>query len=95
LLKDARASLRSGHARRALDLLERHARERAGSSIEAEATLLRIEALSALGRTRDASQLATRFVRANPNSALGDRARSFIESAEPAAVIKPSRAGQL
>jgi hypothetical protein len=84
LLKGARAALRGGQGQQALDLLDRHARERPGSSLEAEATLLRIEAFSALGRKRDASELATRFVRDHPNSALGDRAKTFIRpSAQP------------
>jgi hypothetical protein len=83
LLKRARTVLRSGDAAQALDLLTRHARERTGNGLEAEATLLRIEALAALGQHADASELATRFVHENPNSALGDRAKSFIRATPP------------
>ena len=78
LLKRARSALRSGEGSTALALLDRHERERAGDSLVAEATLLRIEVLAALGRKEAASELAQRFVRANPNHALSDRARSFI-----------------
>jgi hypothetical protein len=78
LLKEARFALRAGDAKRALDVLDRHSRTRAADSLHAEASLLRMEALAALGRRAEASQLATRFVRENPFSALADRARSFI-----------------
>jgi hypothetical protein len=78
LLKEARIALRAGEARRALDVLDRHARARAADGLHAEATLLRIEALAALGRRAEASQLAARFVHENPFNALADRAKSFI-----------------
>jgi outer membrane protein assembly factor BamD (BamD/ComL family) len=83
LLKRARTVLRSGDAAQAIELLTRHARERTGNGLEAEATLLRIEALAALGQHADASELATRFVHENPNSALGDRAKRFIRATPP------------
>jgi hypothetical protein len=83
LLKRARTALRSGDAAQALELLSLQARERTGNGLGAEATLLRIEALAARGRHGDASELAARFVRDNPNSALGDRAKSFIRSPGP------------
>lgn len=85
LLKRARTALRSGESEQALELLEQHARQRTSNELEAEATLLRVEALAALGRHGEASALATRFVRDNPNSALGDRAKSFIRAAAPKA----------
>jgi len=69
----ARAALRSGDAGQALELLD--SRERTGNELEAEATLLRSEALAALVRQGEASELAARFVRDNPNSALDDRAK--------------------
>lgn len=83
LLKRARSALRSGDGGQALELLDRHARERTSNGLDAEANLLRIEALAALGRHGDASVLAARFVRDNPNNALGDRAKSFIRAAAP------------
>lgn len=78
LLKRARSALRAGEGSQALALLDRHEHERAGDSLVAEATLLRIEVLAALGKKVEASELAQRFVRANPNHALSDRAKSFI-----------------
>jgi hypothetical protein len=81
LLKQARAALRSGDGARALVLLDRHVREGKGSGLDAESTLLRIEALSALGRRQQASELAARFVRDNPDHALTDRAKSFVRTA--------------
>ena len=83
LLKRARTALRSGDGGQALELLGQRAREHTGNGLDAEATLLRIEALAALGRQGEASELATRFVRENPNSALGDRAKSFIRATVP------------
>jgi hypothetical protein len=80
-LENARAELRAGHAQRALDLLERPGSDRTETGLDAEATVLRIEALSALGRDPEASELAAHFVQDHPTSALGDRARSFIRSA--------------
>jgi hypothetical protein len=85
LLKRARVGLRAGAADRALELLDRYARERVDGGVEADATLLRLEALAALGRKGEASRLATRFVRDSPNSVLADRARTFIVAAEPPA----------
>jgi hypothetical protein len=79
LIKRARGALRSGHPAHALELLER----RASRGLAAEATLLRIETYAALGRHGEASELASRFVRENPSSALGDRAKSFIHSVPP------------
>lgn len=85
LLEQARAALRTGDPRQALDRLETHARERSSGALVAEATLLRIEALAALGERSAASDLARRFVNDNPHSALSDRARSFIDAVETAA----------
>lgn len=77
-LAEARSALRSGDAAQALDLLDRHDRERPGDTLVAEATLLRIEALSVHGQPEAASELAARFVRDNPHNALSDRAKTFI-----------------
>ncbi|MEY2936151.1 MAG: hypothetical protein RL033_6900, partial [Pseudomonadota bacterium] len=83
LLKRARSALRSGDGAQALELLEQREREHTRNGLDAEATLLRIETLTALGKPSDASDLATRFLRENPNSALGDRAKSFIRRTAP------------
>lgn len=75
-LMSIRSTLRAGDGAKALDLLDRRART--GGELEAEATVLRIEALASLGRRQEASELARRFVQANPNSALADRAKAFV-----------------
>jgi hypothetical protein len=83
LLKQAREALRQGNSEHALSLLDRYDAQR-GTTLLAEATLLRIETLSALGRTEAVRELARRFVRENPDSPLVDRARRFTgESTEP------------
>ncbi len=78
LLKSSRAALRAGDPGAALALLERHAGEAGGTNLGAEATLLRVEALAALGQHAEARALARRFVAENPNSPLSDRARNFM-----------------
>lgn len=78
LLKRARAALRSRVPEQALALLDQHAREHSGDGLSSEATVLRIEALAALGRHDEASALAVRFVRDDPSGAFADRARTFI-----------------
>lgn len=80
LLESARSSLRAGDSQRALALLDQRAQIGSGHALDAEATLLRIEALSASGNQSAARDLAVRFVRDNPNSALSDRAKSFIHT---------------
>ena len=75
-----RAILRSGDSTTALELLDRRAREAAGNELDAEATLLRIEALASAGRQRESSDFAQRFVEQNPNSALAERAKAFIKA---------------
>jgi hypothetical protein len=72
-----RSTLRAGNGAQALEILDQRARR--GGELEAEATLLRIEALASVGRRTEASELARRFVRANPNSALADRAKAFAQ----------------
>jgi hypothetical protein len=79
-LDRARAALSSGDAQGALRVLDDYDRVLRGTRLTAEATLLRIDALARLGRAAEASALATRFVDANPASALADRARAFIKT---------------
>jgi hypothetical protein len=79
-LEKARSELRSGDASAALVTLDDYDRRLRGGVMNAEATLLRIEALARAGRVTDADALARRFVEANPHSALADRARQFVKS---------------
>jgi hypothetical protein len=76
-LMQIRSILRAGDGARALQLLDQRAQT--GGELEAEATLLRIEALASVGKRAEASELARRFVVANPNSALTDRAKAFAQ----------------
>lgn len=75
-LMRVRNTLRAGDGTGALELLDQ--RSTAGGELDAEATLLRIEALASVGRHEQASELARRFVASNPNSALADRAKAFV-----------------
>lgn len=79
LLKEARETLRGGDGRRALIVLDEYENRPGRKRLQAESTLLRIEALASIGQHQKATQLAQGFVKANPNSPLVDRAYSFIE----------------
>lgn len=79
LLNEARAHLSAGDGARALELLSRHGKTR--GALDAEATLLRMEALAATGRAAEAAALSREFIARYPQSPLVDRARSF--SGEP------------
>jgi hypothetical protein len=82
LLDRARTALQGNDFAGTLATLDEHAR-RPGARLGDEATLLRIEALSRAGRDGEASELAARFVAANPGSTLADRARTFVKSKKP------------
>ncbi len=82
ILEQARAALADGSASRSLELLDRYDRALRGTRLRAEATMLRIEALAAAGRTGEAARLARKFVAENPGSPLVDRARTFVRGDE-------------
>jgi hypothetical protein len=88
LLKQAREALRQGDAARASSLLDAYDSAH-GSALRAEATLLRVEVLSAQGRSEPARALAQRFVAENPNSPLADRARRLSEAGGAAPNVSP------
>ena len=77
-LDRARTRLGANDPAGALQLLDEYDRRGRRGRLADEATLLRIEALARAGRKGDAEGLAKRFVRANPDSSLSDRARGFI-----------------
>ncbi|HYO96322.1 MAG TPA: hypothetical protein VER33_17510 [Polyangiaceae bacterium] len=83
LLKLAERSLAAGDARGALGALDRYDRALRGQKLQAEAQVLRMEALSAAGQHAAAAELAQRFVQRNPTSPLVDRARSFTQTLNP------------
>jgi hypothetical protein len=78
-LKIAQQALSASDLPAALEALDRYDRVLKGQKLRAEATLLRIEALSRSGQRNAAAGLARRFAEQNPTSPLVDRARSFIE----------------
>ncbi|MEI9949506.1 MAG: hypothetical protein WDO74_11105 [Pseudomonadota bacterium] len=77
-LKVASSALSAGDPQGALAALDRYDRVLKGQKLRAEATLLKLEALSRTGQAEAASALAQRFVERNPGSPLVDRARSFV-----------------
>lgn len=77
-LERARAALRGGDGRAALRLLDADDEGAGFTRLADEATLLRIEALYAVGELAESRRLAEEFTTQNPDSHLGDRARSFI-----------------
>lgn len=78
-LKVASGALSAGDNQGALTALDRYDHVLKGTKMRAEASLLRIEALSRSGQTGAASALAQQFVDTNPESPLADRARSFVK----------------
>jgi hypothetical protein len=81
VLKQAESALAASDPRTALEALDRYDHVLKGKQMRAEATLLRLEALSRAGKRGAAASLAARFVAQNPESPLVDRARSFLVSA--------------
>jgi hypothetical protein len=91
-VKQVRSALRGRDGGAALTLLDRYDTGAYGRALSVEATLLRVEALDALGRRAEASALARRFVAENPDSPLAERAQSFIvDGPAPAATAAPRR----
>lgn len=82
LVESARSALASGASERALELLDRYERTLGGTRLRAEASILRMEALAASGRSAEAASLAGEFVKNNPGSPLVDRARSFARDGQ-------------
>jgi hypothetical protein len=92
LVKQVRSALRGREGAMALTLLDRYDTGAYGSALSVEATLLRVEALQAVGRRAEASALARRFIAENPDSPLAERAQSFIvDGPTPAAKTPPRR----
>jgi outer membrane protein assembly factor BamD (BamD/ComL family) len=76
-MQRARAALGRGAATVALAELEAFGRNSGWRQLSVEASLLRIEALAAAGRTEQARSQARRFVEQHPNNPLVDRAQKF------------------
>lgn len=82
LVEKARAALRQGDAAGCLASLEVRQRAVRGGVLQPEATVLRIEALRALGQRAVATREALRFFHAYPDSPLLQRIRDLLEQAE-------------
>lgn len=88
-IKQIRQALRNRDGSAALALLERYDSGEYGSSLSLEASVLRVEALDAVGRRAEAEALARRFVRDNPDSPLAERAQRFLDRTDPARRRRP------
>jgi len=77
LLGQARSAMRAGNGARVLALLDEYAARKNSVDMNAEAMLLRVEALQALGRRNQARTLAAEFVTSYPDNPLADRARAL------------------
>jgi hypothetical protein len=85
LLDRARQTLLQGDTAGALQSLAHYDKVATERRLGAEATLLRIQVLAAAGRSAEASERASAFVRQHPNSPLAERAQSFIATPAPQA----------
>jgi hypothetical protein len=74
--------MRSGDPRRALDLLDEHARTFPNGILAEERSVERVSALCTLGRVAEAREEATRFLRATPDSPLAESVRSSCGAPE-------------
>ena len=83
LVDKAREALRQGDPAGCLSLLEIRRKGVRGGVLAPEATILRIDALRALGQRASANQEATRFVHDYPDSPLVERIRDLLQSSEP------------
>jgi hypothetical protein len=83
LVEKARDALRHGDPAGCLSLLEIRRKGVRGGVLAPEATILRIDALRALGQRASATQEATRFVHDYPDSPLVERIRDLLQTSEP------------
>jgi hypothetical protein len=82
LVEKARSALRHGDATGCLASLEMRKNAVRGGVLQPEATVLRIEALRALGQRDVATREALQFFRSYPDSPLMQRIRDLLEQAE-------------
>lgn len=82
LLEEAKANLDSGSPHGALALLGDYRRRHPGGLLALEADVLRIDALVAAGRRRDATRAAAAFVAAHPHATQTPRLRALANSAD-------------
>jgi hypothetical protein len=80
-LREARRALGSGQPSTTLRLLDAYEARFAHPTLLPEATVMRIEALLALGRTGEAHTIADKLLADQPNSAYAQRVRSLLGAA--------------
>jgi|GEM_PF-2874302 len=83
LVEKAREALRGGDPAACLSVLELHRKGVRGGVLTPEATILRIDALRALGQRARASREAARFVHDYPESPLVEHVRELLTTTEP------------
>lgn len=81
-IEAARGALRSGDPARSLRLLSEYSQQHPKGSLRTEATVLRIEALSASGDHAAASRLGKQFLAQSPNGPYARRIRSLLAQAD-------------
>jgi hypothetical protein len=79
-LDGARRALSTGSASQALTLLDAYDTGFPAGTFAQEVSVLRVQALHAAGRDRDAALLAERLLASNPSSAHAQRLRSLLAS---------------
>jgi hypothetical protein len=77
-LREARQALGSGQPSTTLRLLDAYEARFVHPTLLPEATVMRIEALLALGRTGEAHTIADKLLADQPNSAYAQRVRSLL-----------------
>jgi hypothetical protein len=80
-IEAARGALRAGDPARSLRLLSEYSQQHPKGSLRTEATVLRIEALSAAGDHAAASRLGKQFLAQSPNGPYARRIRSLLAQA--------------
>jgi hypothetical protein len=83
-IDDARQALARSDGKGALRELDAYEHRFTRRKLEAEATVLRIEALSSLGDDTEARRLGEGFLAGDPSSAYAQRVRSVLGAASPA-----------
>jgi hypothetical protein len=81
-IEAARSALRGGDPGRSLRLLSEYTQQYPKGNLRTEATVLRIEALSASGDHTAASRLGKQFLAQSPNGPYARRIRSLLAQAE-------------
>jgi hypothetical protein len=82
-LDTARQALAAGEPGVAIGLLDAHDRRFAQPALRAESSVLRVEALLALGRVDEGRRLAEDLLHAQPDGPYARRLRSLLGEASP------------